>query len=152
MATSREEKELINKLYEKNKQLFIEMITKMSEDEDVDSQIVETAVKLISHSDRSKYVFDGKEYNQRSKLVFAVVNKYNDENKPNSVDELKKAFAVYNMIRSIDEAPDSWSNNKTVTTTDDMKAVIDNIWGTECIEGFIDYVKKEHGYIITKIS
>lgn len=152
MATSREEKDIINNFYKNNKQLFIEMITKMNEDENIDPLIVETVDKLASHRDNSKYEFDGKIYNQRSKLVFAVVNKYNDENKPNSVDELKKAFAVYNMIRSIDEAPESWSNNKTVTTTDNMKAVIDNIWGTEYIEGFIDYVKKEHGYIINKIS
>ena len=82
-------------------------------------------------------------------MVYAVVAKYIDDNDPQTVNDLKKAFDIFNMIRSIDEAPESWSEYKTVKTKDGSKAYVDGCWGKKYFEDFITFVKEKYKYEIT---
>ena len=157
MAWSKEEREILEQFYTKNKTLLVEMIEMMLDDDDTDPKAVETAKKLLTGKDYSKYELDGQVYNKRQ-LVFAAINKYINEKQPKTLEELKSAFPdkknyYYKIIRGVNEASDGFRHfPETVKTADGTEAWIDNQWGLDNINKFVEFVTKTYGYVITKVS
>ena len=157
MALSKEEKEILEQFYTKNKTLLVEMFEMMLDDDDTDPKAVETAKKLLTGKDYSKYELDGQVYNKRQ-LVFAAINKYINEKQPKTLEELKSAFPdkknyYYKIIRGVNEASDGFRHfPETVKTADGTEAWIDNQWGLDNINKFVEFVTKTYGYVITKVS
>ncbi len=151
MAISAEERELLEQFYDKNKDLFIAILDMMADDEDADSKAVSSARKMLTGKDYSKYEFDGKTYNKRN-LVLAVIKKYINDNKPNTLDDLKSAFPE-KIIRGVSEAPGSFRHyDESVKTLDGSEAWVLNQWGLDNIIDFISFVTTTHGYVITKVT
>lgn len=157
MAISKEEQEILEQFYTKNKNLLVAMFDMMLDDDDTDPQAVETAKKLLSGKDYSKYEMDGKIYNKRQ-LVFAVINKYVEEYHPKTIEDLKAAFpdkkSYYTkIIQGVNEASKGFRHfPETVKTADGSEVWIDNQWGLEKFNKFVSFVSETYGYEITKVS
>lgn len=87
------EKELLEKFYEKNKDLFVAVLTMLSRDEsysDDERKSFKDALTTSSR-DNSKYSLNGNEY-RKGPLLVALVDKYIEDHPSTDVDELKRIF------------------------------------------------------------
>ena len=113
MAFVGKEKELLEKFYEKNKDLFDAVLTMLSRDEsysDDDRKNFKDA--LTSSRDNSKYLLNGSKY-QKGPLLIAIVDKYIADYPASDVNELKRIFdlkLVFNK-KAIILLPEETPNN-----------------------------------------
>lgn len=171
MGFSGKEKELLEKFYAKNKDLFQAVLTMLATDDDLpdeDRLKMKEALAVASNHDTSEYKFDGQEY-RKGRLVLAVVKKYVLEGKAANFAELKKAFpdslrggsGVVQLADKIPNKDKGIGGTKRYYTNDDERvelpsgeiAMVSNQWGgADKTQAFIDYVMENIGYPITKVN
>ncbi len=172
MAFVGKEKELLEKFYEKNKELFEAILTMLSTDEslsDAERYQMKGAlnVSISNGKDNSKYSFDGAEY-RKGRLVLAVVKKFVSENPKVTFSDLEKVFhrklrggsGVVQLFGSV--APADRGENggtKRYFVEDDEIIILDNgdkvlvsdQWGgADKMDNFIAHVEEKLKYTITK--
>ena len=163
MAISKEEREILESFYNKNKNLIVALVEMMASDDDVDPSLSEKITKMVRGKDYSKYEFEGQLYG-KNRLVLAVVKKYVDDKKPTTFEELRKAFpdtlqaTRFGVVRRVSSLADNQKNRYFVNqndlihlddTTDNSEIAVCTQWGTGNIETFI-LQAREYGYTITK--
>ncbi len=168
MAFTTKEKELLEKFYEKNKDIFDAVLTMLSTDEDLsdaDRDKMKAVVKIASSRDYSEYLFDGKKY-RKNRLVLAVVNSYVNSNPTISFDDLKKVFpdelqGSNGVVRLLKDVPEKqrklgdgnkryFAKPEEIIILSSGEVLVSDQWGLGNIERFIEHVEKTLGYIITK--
>lgn len=162
MATSKEEKELLQNFFQKNKNFMSAIIEMMMDTDDVDPKLKEGMAKIVSTRDYSKFEFNGNVYS-KNQLVLAVVRKYVEDKKPSSFGSLVSAFPrnLQGSSGVIKKYSDLSANelkykrffidsSEILTLPDGIQCVVCTQWGVDNIGGFIDKAK-EYGYFINKI-
>lgn len=169
MGFPSKEKELLEKFYEKNKDLFDAVLTMLSTDEDLsdaDRDKMKAVVKIASSRDYSEYLFEGNKY-RKNRLVLAVVNSYVNSNPTISFVDLNKVFpddlqGSNGVVRLLKDVPEKQrklgDGNKRyfakpeeiITLHSGEEVLVSDQWGLGNIEKFIEHVEKKLGYIIRK--
>lgn len=116
--------------------------------------------------DYGKYRFNGKLYN-KAQLVLAVILFYVNENPKTTAAQLKSVFSrdLQNRFPVVVPVKEAIKINKTtrikrffdrkeqlVKTFSGLKFAVTNYWGSSNIQVFIDFVKAELGYRITRVA
>jgi hypothetical protein len=161
MATSKEEREILESFYQKNKNLMNAIIEMMMDDDDVDPTLKATMSTVVSTRDYSKYEFDGSVYS-KNQLVLAVIKKYVSDRNPINFTALETAFpkklqGSSGVVKKYDDLSDNEKKyrrffNDTsdiVTLADGTQCAVCTQWGVGNIDAFIEKAK-EHGYTIAK--
>ncbi|NOU26121.1 MAG: hypothetical protein HOO90_11370 [Methylotenera sp.] len=109
-------------------------------------QSEERKVARESSKDYTQYVFEGASYSKR-KLVFAVVSKWVELNKPQSIQELEKVFSMNKLFVPIQKAKDTYQRqgiyrhfleeNEIFKFPNGELYALSNQWGSENIEKFL---------------
>ncbi|MEI8363602.1 MAG: hypothetical protein WCG35_10340, partial [Betaproteobacteria bacterium] len=110
-------------------------------------QSEERKVARESSKDYTQYVFEGVSYSKR-KLVFAVVSKWVELNKPQSIQELEKVFSMNKLFTPIQKAKDTYERqgiyrhfleeNEIFKFSNGEQYALSNQWGSENIEKFLN--------------
>ena len=159
MATSKEEREILENFYTKNQNLINSIIEMITDDDDVDPELKEKMSKVTSSRDYSKYAFDGNTYS-KNQLVLAVVKKYVSENSSINYDDLTSVFpkslqGSKGVIKKCDDLAGDEKEKRffdeEIILDDGTRCVVCNQWGVPNIGRFIDKAK-ELGYSIEKIT
>lgn len=109
-------------------------------------QSEERKVARESLKDYTQYAFEGVSYSKR-KLVFAVVSKWVELNKPQSIQELEKVFSINKLFTPIQKARDTYQRqgiyrhfleeNEIFMFPSGEQYALTNQWGSEKIEKFL---------------
>lgn len=161
MATSKEEREILESFYQKNKNLMNSIIEMMLDDDDVDPRLKNNMSKLVSTRDYTKYQFDGNIY-KKNQLVLAVVKKHVAENKSISFNNLIATFpkelqGSMGVIRKYCELKENEIRDKRffidpsdrIILEDGTECAVCSQWGAGNIERFIDK-SRDLKYTITE--
>ena len=166
MAFASKEKVLLEKFYEKNKDLFNAVLTMLSTDENLsDDERENFKVALDTSSSRKSYEFEGKKYGV-GPLVLAVVKKHVQNNPLITFAELQEAFPknlrsgdVVKLSSDVSDKDKGKVDGKKryfvgsgeiISLNDGSKVLVSNQWTKEKIPNFIERAT-ELGYTITPV-
>lgn len=120
--------------------------------------------KRQSNKDFSKYKFNGNEFG-KGRLVLEVVAYYCKNNTDVNALNLKNKFPkdlqprldIVILFSEFDNNPNLMiryftKENEIITLNNGEKVVVCNQWGVGNIDNFINYAKKELGYVIEKVE
>ena len=120
--------------------------------------------KIMLNRDYTKFRFNGDKYS-KGQLVLAVIQHYMTKHPKTTVGQLKEIFprelqTRYPVIALLQDAK-KMSNpikrffikeDQIVKTKNGMKFAVTNYWGSENVQAFIDYAKKELRYKIQRVA
>ena len=159
MAVSQEEKTLLKQFWDKNENLFLQMIEVLQEDSSIDEEKREI-MKDFSNGIQEKhnndiYIFCGETY-KKCPLPKAVVKKYAAD-KNCDFEALEKAFpkilqgslGVFKELSQISDKQNSrFYCNDPIKLSDGKTVAVCNQWAagkSDNISGFIEYVNENLG-------
>ena len=159
MAISKEEREILESFYQKNKNLMNAIMVMMMDDDDVEPGLKAQMASYINSKDYTKYEFDGSIY-PKNKLVLAIVKRYVKDYKPKDFSELNLAFpkalqGSHGVIKKYSELSQNEKKYKRffvdsgdiITLQDKTECVVCSQWGTGNIEKLLEKAS-EYKYII----
>ncbi len=116
MAMSENERKLLIKFKDENKDLFFAIKKAIEEEEnDQTTKAVEKITDSITKRNTEKYLYNGKICNKRQ-LVYNVIKDYIDSGEAKSINDLKQKF----------ETPGSQKSNELIKTENEYKHFSDN--------------------------
>lgn len=163
MAFSKNEKELLEKFYTANKNLFDNVFGVLSNDDDMSKEerekIKAAFQKIESGRDYSKYLFEGNLYSKR-RCVLAIVNYVIEKHKvrdfkmllelfPDSLQKPGSSGVVQKLIDVRDKTR-YFSKKENIINLNDEEIVVTNQWGADNFPVFLDYVEKEFSIKVQK--
>ncbi len=161
MATSSEERTILDNFIKENKSLLLLVWKKIHEDGDIDDKAFDEMMSTFK--DYSTYIFEGKAFS-KSRLVLAVVKKYVDDNPSITYSDLKAAFpdnlignkkGVIKLDSEVSDKDKGIGGHKRYFVDDPIsvgseKVLVCTQWKKDNITVFIDHVVNKFGYDITK--
>lgn len=109
MAMTKNERELLIKFKNENKDLFFAILAAIKEDEeDETTTIIKDVTTSIIGRNTEKYLYNGKKY-KKNRLVYQVIKDYIESGQVNSLEDLKQKF----------ETPGSRNAKKLIKTQDE---------------------------------
>lgn len=160
MAISTDERNLLEKFYDKNRELFISVFEMLCNDDEIsedERKSMETAIATVRQKDYSKYIFENKIYG-KSPCVLAVVKKTVEEKDIHTFEDLercypKKVQGSYGVIKRHDALTDSekryrrFNIGEQIELGDGTKVVVCTQWGIGNFPKFIE-AASTNGYHI----
>lgn len=161
MAFSNNEKELLQKFYTANKNLFDNVLAVLANDDDMsdeDRRKMRSALDITSGRDYSKYLFDGKSYG-KGRCVLAVVKHLTKIKGIKTFAELKELFpdelqgTTNGVIKKVSEIRENakcryYLKNDEIIHLD-AEIAVSTQWGVDNFPNILNLAQK-HGLIITK--
>lgn len=162
MATSSEERKILDNFIKENKSLLLLVWKKMNEDGEIDDNAFNEMMNTFK--DYSTYIFEGKTCS-KSRLVLAVVKQYVNDNPSVDYLKLKEAFpdalignkkGVVKLDSEVSDKDKGIGGNKRyfvnepILLSSNEKVLVCTQWGKDNIANFIDHVVNNLHYVITK--
>ena len=156
MALGEEEKDLLNKFWNKNQNLIKAALYAISSDADQEEDARKSA-EILNAKDFSKYVFNGEVYG-KGRLVLAVIQHYVALNPMITYRELVRKFpqnlqgskGTLAVKSEAKERRNFLKPEELITLGDDSVIAVSNQWGSGNIPRFLEHVRNELNYTITK--
>lgn len=160
MAFSNNEKELLQKFYTANKNLFDNVLAVLANDDDMsdeDRGKMMSALEITSGRDYSKYLFDGKSYG-KGRCVLAIVKHLAKIKGIKTFAELKELFpdelqGTTGVIKKVSEIRENAKCRYYIKNDEiihlDTEIAVSTQWGVGNFPNILN-LAQEHGLIITK--